>query len=196
MTLDMAGTIGLARWWWVVVLRGVAAIVFGVLAFVAPMVGIALLVVLFAVWALVDGVGSLLTGIRTRGRDRSWWIEIVEGIAGVAAGVIALLFPEFAATVLLLIIAAWAIVTGVIEIALAVRLRRVIEGEAWLALAGAASIVFGVVVVLFPATGALSIVWLIGSFAIAFGAFLVLLGWRLRGVDQLARRDAAHDYAV
>jgi len=167
MTLDMAGTIGLARWWWVVVLRGVAAIVFGVLAFVAPMVGIALLVALFAVWALVDGVGSLLTGIRTRGRDRSWWIEIVEGIAGVVAGVMALLFPEFAATVLLLIIAAWAIVTGVIEIALAVRLRRVIEGEAWLALAGAASIVFGVVVLLFPATGALSIVWLIGSFAIA-----------------------------
>jgi uncharacterized membrane protein HdeD (DUF308 family) len=191
MRLDMATTIGLARWWWVVVLRGVVAIVFGVLAFVAPSLGLALFVALFAIWALVDGVGSLVTGIRTRGQDRSWWIEILEGIAGVAAGVIAVLFPAFAAEVLLVLIAAWAIVTGMIEIVLAVRLRRVIEGEAWLALAGVVSILFGVVVVLFPAAGALSVVWLIGSFAMAFGVFLVLLGWRLRGVDELARRDAA-----
>jgi uncharacterized membrane protein HdeD (DUF308 family) len=196
MRLDMAATIGLARWWWVVALRGVIAILFGVLAFVAPPFGLALLVALFAVWALVDGVGSLLTGIRTRGQDRSWWIEILEGIAGVAAGVIALLAPEFAAQVLLVLIAAWAIVTGMIEIVLAVRLRRAIEGEAWLALAGVVSILFGVVVVLFPAAGALSVVWLIGSFAMAFGVFLVLLGWRLRGIDELARRDAALDHAA
>lgn len=192
----MAATIGLARWWWVVALRGVVAIVFGVLAFVAPAFGLALFVALFAIWALVDGVGSLLTGIRTRGQDRSWWIEILEGIAGVAAGVIALVAPEFAAQVLLVLIAAWAIVTGIIEIVLAVRLRRVIEGEAWLALAGVVSILFGVVVVLFPAAGALSVVWLIGSFAVAFGVFLVLLGWRLRGIHELARRDAALDQAA
>lgn len=192
----MAATIGLARWWWVVALRGVVAIVFGVLAFVAPAFGLALFVALFAIWALVDGVGSLLTGIRTRGQDRSWWIEILEGIAGVAAGVIALVAPEFAAQVLLVLIAAWAIVTGIIEIVLAVRLRRVIEGEAWLALAGVVSILFGVVVVLFPAAGALSVVWLIGSFAVAFGVFLVLLGWRLRGIHELARRDAALDRAA
>lgn len=192
----MAATIGLARWWWVVALRGVVAIVFGVLAFVAPAFGLALFVALFAIWALVDGVGSLLTGIRTRGQDRSWWIEILEGIAGVAAGVIALVAPEFAAQVLLVLIAAWAIVTGIIEIVLAVRLRRVIEGEAWLALAGVVSILFGVVVVLFPAAGALSVVWLIGSFAVAFGVFLVLLGWRLRGIHELARRDAALDHAA
>jgi uncharacterized membrane protein HdeD (DUF308 family) len=196
MRLDMAATIGLARWWWVVVLRGVVAIAFGVLAFVAPAFGLALFVALFAVWALVDGVGSLLTGIRTRGQDRSWWIEILEGIAGVAAGVIALLAPEFAAQVLLVLIAAWAIVTGMIEIVLAVRLRRAIEGEAWLALAGVVSILFGVVVVLFPAAGALSVVWLIGSFAMAFGVFLVLLGWRLRSIDELAGRDAALDHTA
>lgn len=193
--LDVRETIGLARWWWTFILRGVVAILFGVLAFI-PGLGTPLLVGLFAAWALVDGVNGLLTGIRTRNQDRSWWLEVLEGLIGVAAAVVALLLPTFAAQVLVLLIAAWAILTGIIEIVMAVRLRRVITGEAWLALAGVASILFGVVTLLFPAAGALSIVWLIGSFAIAFGAFLVLLGWRLRSVDELARRDAAHDYGT
>jgi uncharacterized membrane protein HdeD (DUF308 family) len=196
MTFDMAGTIGLAKWWWTLVVRGVIAIVFGLLAFVAPTFGIAMLVALFAVWALVDGVGSLLAGVRTRGTDRSWWIEILEGVASIAAGVVALLLPGFAAEILVLLIAVWAIVTGVIEIGLAIRLRRVLEGEVWLALAGVASILFGGLILLFPAAGALSLVWLIGSFAIAFGAFLIMLGWRLRNVDRLARVDAEHDYGA
>jgi uncharacterized membrane protein HdeD (DUF308 family) len=191
---DMQQTIGLARWWWTFVLRGAVAILFGVLAFVAPGFGIGLLVGLFAAWALIDGVNNLLTGIRTRGQDRSWWLEILEGVVGVAAGVIALLLPSFAAEILILLIAAWSIMTGIFEIVLAIRLRTVIAGEVWLALAGVASILFGIVIFLFPAAGALSIVWLIGSFAIAFGVFLVMLGWRLRGVDQMARRDAEHDY--
>ena len=196
MTFDMAGTIGLAKWWWTLVVRGVIAIVFGLLAFVAPTFGIAMLVALFAVWALIDGVGSLLAGIRTRGQDRSWWIEILEGVVSIAAGVVALLLPGFAAEVLVLLIAAWSIVTGVIEIGLAVRLRRALEGEVWLALAGVASILFGGLILLFPAAGALSLVWLLGSFAIAFGAFLIMLGWRLRNVDRMARIDAAHDYGA
>ncbi len=193
---DMQATIGLARWWWTFILRGIVAILFGVLAFVAPGFGIGLLVGLFAAWALIDGVNNLLTGIRTRGQDRSWWLEILEGVVSIVAGVIALVFPIFAAEILVLLIAAWAIVTGVFEIVLAYRLRKVIAGEVWMALAGVASILFGVVIFLFPAAGALSIVWLIGSFAIAFGAFLVMRGWRLRGIDQMARRDAAHDYSA
>jgi uncharacterized membrane protein HdeD (DUF308 family) len=196
MTFDMATTLGLATWWWTFIVRGVVAIVFGVVALVYPPVGIGVLVGLFAAWAIIDGVNSLLTGIRTRGTDRSWWLEILEGVIGVAAGIIALVLPGFAAEILLLLIAAWAILTGILEIVMAVRLRRVIEGEVWLALAGVASIVFGVVLVLFPAAGALSIVWLLAGFAIAFGVFLIMLGWRLRGIDQLARRDAAHDYGA
>ena len=197
MTFDMAGTIGLAKWWWTLVVRGVIAIVFGLLAFVAPPAfGIAMLVALFAVWALVDGVGSLLAGIRTRGQDRSWWIEILEGVVSGAAGLVALLLPGFAAEILVLLIAVWSIVTGVIEVGLAIRLRRVLEGEVWLGLAGVASILFGGLILLFPAAGALSLVWLIGSFAIAFGAFLIVLGWRLRNVDRLARIDAQHDYGA
>jgi uncharacterized membrane protein HdeD (DUF308 family) len=191
MRFDMAATIGLARWWWTFILRGTVAIVFGALAFASPAFGIGLFVGLFAVWAIVDGVSGVLAGIRTRNQDRSWWLEILEGGAGIAAGVVAIIFPRFAAEVLVYLIAAWAVVTGVLQIVMAVRLRRVIEGEAWMALAGVASILFGVVLALFPGGGALSLAWLIGAGAIAFGAFLILLGWRLRRVDRLARRDAA-----
>jgi uncharacterized membrane protein HdeD (DUF308 family) len=186
--VDVARTLHLARWWWTYVVRGAVAILFGILAFVAPAFGIAILVALFAAWAIIDGIGNLVAGIRTRGGDRSWWLEVLEGLVSVAAGVLALLVPDIAARALVLIIGAWAVLTGVIEIVLAVRLRRVIDGEVWMALGGVASIVFGVVLVIFPATGALSLVWLIGSFAIAFGVFLVILGWRLRGIDALARR--------
>ena len=188
MTFDRTEAIGLARWWWTFILRGVLAILFGVLAFFAPAFGIAILVALFAAWAIIDGVGNLIAGIRTRGQDRSWWLEVLEGLVSISAGVIALLLPAFAAQVLVIIIAIWAVITGVIEIVMAVRLRRVIENEVWMALAGAASILFGIILVLFPAAGALSLVWLIGSFAIAFGVFLIILGWRLRGIHELATR--------
>jgi uncharacterized membrane protein HdeD (DUF308 family) len=195
MTFDVSGTVELARWWWTYVLRGVLAIAFGVLAFFAPGLGIAVLVGLFAAWALIDGVTSILAGVRGRGRDRSWWLEILEGIVGIVAGLIALLFPVLAAEVLVLIIGAWAIITGIFEIIGAIRLREQIRGELWLGLAGLASILFGVVLFLFPGAGALSLVWLIGGFALVFGVFLVILGWRLRGIDRKARFDAAHDYS-
>lgn len=195
MAFGVSGTIGLARWWWTFIVRGVLAIAFGVLAFLAPALGIAVLVGLFAAWALVDGVTGLVAGIRTRGIDRSWWLEVAEGLASILAGVVALVFPEYAATALVLIIAAWAIVTGVFEVWTAIRLRRVIEGEVWLGLAGLVSVLFGVILLVFPRAGALSLVWLIGSGAIVFGVFLVLLGWRLRGIHEMATVDAAHDYS-
>jgi len=188
MSFDRTETIGLARWWWTFIVRGMLAILFGVLAFWAPAYGIAILVGLFAAWAIIDGAGNLVAGIRTRGQDHSWWLEVLEGLVSVAAGVIAILLPDYAAQALVLILAAWAVVTGAIEIVMAVRLRRVIDNEIWMALAGAASIIFGIVLVLFPAAGAVSLVWLIGSFAIAFGGFLIVLGWRLRGIHELAGR--------
>lgn len=194
MVFDVSGTVELARWWWTFILRGILAIAFGVLAFLAPALGIGVLVGLFAAWALIDGVTNIVAGIRSRGRDRSWWLEILEGIVGILAGAIALLFPVLAVEALVLIIAVWAIITGIFEIVAAVRLREQIRGELWLGLAGLASILFGGVLFLFPEAGALSLAWLIGGFAIAFGAFLVVLGWRLRGINELAKVDAAHDY--
>lgn len=192
--LDMAGTVALARWWWTFVVRGLLAIAFGVLAFIAPGLGIAVLVGLFAAWALIDGVTSLVTGIGGRNRDKSWWLEILEGVVSIIAGIIALVFPVLAAEVLVIIIAAWAILTGIFEIIAAIRLREQIRGEFWLGLAGLASILFGVILLVFPGVGALSLVWLIGSFALVFGVFLVILGWRLRGINEMAKIDAARDY--
>jgi uncharacterized membrane protein HdeD (DUF308 family) len=191
----MAGTVALARWWWTFLVRGLLAIAFGVLAFFAPGLGIAVLVGLFAAWALIDGVTSLATGIGGRNRDKSWWLEILEGVVSIIAGIIALVFPVLAAEVLVIIIAAWALVTGIFEIIAAIRLREQIKGEFWLGLAGLASILFGVILLVFPGVGALSLVWLIGSFALVFGVFLVILGWRLRGVNEMAKIDAAHDYS-
>lgn len=193
--LDMAGTVALARWWWTFVVRGLLAIAFGVLAFFAPGLGIAVLVGLFAAWALIDGVTSLVTGIGGRNRDKSWWLEVLEGVVSIIAGIIALVFPVLAAEVLVIIIAAWAIVTGIFEIIAAIRLREQIRGEFWLGLAGLASILFGVILLVFPGVGALSLVWLIGSFALVFGVFLVILGWRLRGINEMAKIDAARDYS-
>lgn len=193
--LDMAGTVALARWWWTFLVRGLLAIAFGVLAFFAPGLGIAVLVGLFAAWALIDGVTSLVTGIGGRRRDKSWWLEILEGVVSIIAGIIALVFPVLAAEVLVIIIAAWAIVTGIFEIIAAIRLREQIRGEFWLGLAGLASILFGVILLVFPGVGALSLVWLIGSFALVFGVFLVILGWRLRGINEMAKIDAARDYS-
>lgn len=145
---------------------------------------------LFAAWAIVDGASGIFAGIRTRHQDRSWWLEILEGLAGIAAGLIAVVVPQFAAEVLVLIIAAWAIVTGALEIVLAVRLRRVIEDEVWMALGGIASVLFGILLAAFPGAGALSLSWFIGAGAVAFGGFLLLLGWRLRRLDARSRRDA------
>ena len=112
-----------------------------------------------------------------------WW-ELLEGVAGIAAGLIAIFAPVYAAEVLVLIIGAWAVVTGAFQVYGAIRLRRVIEGELWLGLAGLASIVFGVLLFFFPAAGALTIVWLIGGFAIVYGVMVVLLGWRLRKINS------------
>ena len=195
MTFSVSETVALSRWWWTFILRGLLAIAFGILAFVAPVWGLAILVALFGAWALIDGVTSVWTGIRTRSVDRNWWLEILEGLVSIVAGLIAFILPGFAAEVLVILIAVWAIVTGVFQIWAAIRLREQIRGEFWLGLAGVASILFGVIVLVFPAGGALALVWLIGSGAIAIGVFLTILGWRLRGVHEMGKLDAAHDYS-
>jgi uncharacterized membrane protein HdeD (DUF308 family) len=182
----VAGTVELARWWWTFILRGVLAIAFGVVAFLSPPATITVLVLLFGAWALVDGVFHIAGAIQDRTRNRSWWLAVLEGVVSIIAGVLALVFPAFAAVSLLLIIAAWSIVTGVVEVVMAIRLREQITGELWLAIAGILSIVFGVLLFLFPTSGAITIVWIIGAFAIAFGIAMIALGWRLRGIHQRA----------
>jgi uncharacterized membrane protein HdeD (DUF308 family) len=189
----MAATLAIARWWWSFIVRGLVAIAFGALALAWPGLAILTLVALFGFWALLEGMATFLAGLRTRGQNRNWLLEVLEGVASIAAGVLALLFPPFASEILLILIAAWAVVIGVFQVYMAIRLRDEIRGEFWLGLAGVAAIIFGISMVVFPAAGVLGLVWLIATFAMAFGVFLLILGWRLRRVDQLARRDAATD---
>jgi uncharacterized membrane protein HdeD (DUF308 family) len=174
--------------WWVFALRGVAAVLFGVLAFVWPGITLAVLVLLWGAFALADGVLALIAAFRTTNDHR--WGLILEGIVGIAAGVVTFIWPGLTALVLLYIIAAWAILTGVLELVAAVRLRKVIDNEWWLALGGIASVLFGLVLVLAPGAGALAVVWLIGLYAIVFGVLMLLLAWRLRGVHEAGQATA------
>jgi uncharacterized membrane protein HdeD (DUF308 family) len=171
----------LARNWWALVLRGVLAIVLGVLAFVNPGLTLNTLIVLFGAYSLVDGVFAIIAGLRAAQRHERWWPFALEGLASIAVGIIAFVMPLAAAFALLMIASAWSILTGILRIAAAVRLRREIQGEWLLILNGLLSVAFGVVIALFPGAGLVTLVWLIGIYAIVFGVILVALGLRLRG---------------
>ncbi len=174
--------------WWALVLRGIAAIAFGVLAFVWPAITLTALVFLWGAYALVDGAFAIAAGVKIHGENKRWWVLLLEGILSVAAGVLAFAIPGITALVLLILIAAWAIVTGVFEIAAAIQLRKYITGEWMLVLAGVASVLFGALLFLNPTAGALAVVWLIGAYAIVFGALLIALGIRLHGMIKTAGR--------
>jgi len=174
----------LARNWWAVVLRGVVAVLFGILAFIWPEVTLFVLIALFGAFALVNGMLAVISAFRIAGTDR-WW-HVLEGVAGIVLGILTFLWPGITALVLVTFIAAWAIVTGIFQNVAAIRLRREIEGEWVLALAGLLSVIFGILLIVFPGAGALSLIWLISAYAIAFGVLLILLGLRLRGRREVA----------
>jgi uncharacterized membrane protein HdeD (DUF308 family) len=174
----------LSESWWAVLIRGIAAIVFGVLTFLWPGVTLAALVLLFGAYALVDGVASIVLGIREYGERERWWATLLVGLVSLAAGIITFLMPNITALALLMIIAIWAILHGVFEIAAAIRLRHAIEGEWLLGLAGALSIAFGVLMLLFPGAGAIALALWIGAFAFVMGVTLVVLSFRVRGLAR------------
>jgi uncharacterized membrane protein HdeD (DUF308 family) len=181
----------LSRYWWVLAIRGGAAILFGIAAFVWPGITLAALVLLFGAYALVDGIFAVIAGISTRKEQERWWMMILEGLAGIVLGVLTFLWPDITALVLLYFIAAWSIVTGVFEIAAAIRLRKEIEGEWLLALSGVASLIFGILLVVLPGPGALALIWLIGSYAIIFGILMLVLAFQVRGMQDTVGRRAA-----
>lgn len=174
----------LARHWWAVGLRGLAAIIFGILALVVPSITIIVLIAFFGAYALVDGIIAVYLAIRGRENNRNWGWLLVEGIAGILIGILAFRWPGVTGIVLLAFIAAWAIITGIMEIFEAIELRRVLHNEWLLILSGAASVIFGLLLIIFPGTGALAVVALIGIYAIIFGVLLLGLAWRLRGMAQ------------
>jgi uncharacterized membrane protein HdeD (DUF308 family) len=169
-----------ARNWGWVLLRGVAAIAFGVLAFVWPGVTLLVLAILWGAWAMADGVVALITAFRVRERGRAFWPLILIGVLGIAAGVVTFVMPSLTAIVLLMFIAAWAIVTGVLQMVFAFRLRKEIEGEWFLALSGVVSVIFGGLMVAQPGAGALAVVWVIGGYSIFFGLLMAALAFKLK----------------
>ncbi len=171
----------LASNWWAVALRGALAIVFGALAFAWPGITADVLLAFFGAYALVDGLFTAVAAFRAPEGYKHWWALLVEGVSGVAAGVLAFVWPGITALVLLYLIAAWAVVTGVFEIAAAARLRKLISGEWLLALGGVLSVLFGLMLVAWPGAGAFAVLWLIGAYAVLFGVLLMALGFRLRG---------------
>jgi uncharacterized membrane protein HdeD (DUF308 family) len=173
-------TSNLAHNWWVFALRGVAAIIFGVLAFVWPDVTVTALVLLFGAYAFWDGVFAIVSAFRRRTRTDQWWWTLLEGIVGVGIGLATFFWPGVTAVVLLAFIAAWAIITGIFEIMAAIRLRKEINDEWLLFLSGVLSVLFGLLLVFQPGAGALALIWVIGAYAIAFGVLLIVFAFRLR----------------
>ena len=183
MRVPVVDVDGLAKNWWAVSLRGLAGILFGIITFLAPGISLAALVLLFGAYAFADGVLAIVSAVRRRGTDR-WWLLLLEGLVGIAAGILTILWPGVTALALLYVIAAWALVTGAFEIAAAIRLRKAISGEWLLALSGVLSIALGVLLILAPGPGALALVIWIGAYAFVFGALLFALGLRLKGLGS------------
>ena len=169
----------LSRYWWLVLLRGIAFIVFGVLAFMWPGLTLVTLVLFYGAFALVDGVLALANAIMGGNVESRWWLALV-GVAGIAVGILTFTWPGLTALLLLVFIATWAIVLGVFQIAGAIRLRKEIDNEWTLILSGALSVLFGVVLLLAPGPGAVGLIWVIASYAVVFGVLLVMLAFRLK----------------
>lgn len=172
--------------WWMIALRGLVAILFGVLAFAWPGLTLLTLVFLFGAYALINGFLALIHAFSAPKGYARFGSLVFDGIVSLAAGVLAFVWPGITALTLVLLIAAWAIVTGVFEIVTAIRLRKTLSNEWLLVLAGLVAIVFGIAMLVQPAVGALALVWWIGSFAIVFGLLLIGLSFRLRRWEQVA----------
>ncbi len=170
---------GLARNWWAILLRGILAVLFGVLAFLWPGITLLTLILLYGGFAFADGVLSLIAAVRGGSPTPRWWLVVV-GLMGIAVGVLTLFLPVVTGFVLLMFIAAWAVVTGAMQVYGAIKLRDEIEGEWWLIASGLLSILFGIMLVAWPGAGALAMVLVIGSFAIVYGALMIGFALRLR----------------
>ena len=172
----------LKRHWWVPVLRGIAAIVFGVIAFVYPGITIATLVLFFGAWVLIDGIFRVVGAIGHRVSDPDWGWHIVIGIVGIIVGLLTFHAPQITALALVIYIAAWALMIGATEIAFAIKLRREIKGEWFLILMGLASIVFAILLLWNPVAGAAAVIWLIAWYAVVLGILAIFFGFRLRSL--------------
>jgi uncharacterized membrane protein HdeD (DUF308 family) len=181
----------LARHWWLLALRGLLTIIFGLVTILWPEWSLDILAMIFGAYMLVDGLfalGAMLTG---RARGENWPAFLLEGLTGIIIGVLALLHPVVLVVALVYLVAAWAVLTGVLQIVEAVRLRRYIEGEFWLIFSALVSIVLGVLLAIMPGAGVLALGWILGIYALVAGILMVGLGFQLRTWHRRASGPAA-----
>jgi uncharacterized membrane protein HdeD (DUF308 family) len=177
----------LSRYWWMTLLRGLFWILFGIILFARPGISLLSLTLALGVILFIDGVIEVANAVSGRKENDDWWILLLVGLAGIVIGILTFYNPQVTALAVVYYVAIWAIATGLLEIVAAVRLRRQIEGEVWLVLAGIASVIFGGLLVARPGVGALTILWLIAAYAIVFGVMLLLLAFKVRsGVHKIA----------
>jgi uncharacterized membrane protein HdeD (DUF308 family) len=170
----------LSRYWWMILLRGVAWLLFGILVYAQPAISLVTLTLLFGAFVLWDGIGNVVSAVGGRHENEHWGVLLLTGLAGVAIGALTFYAPGITALGLLLYIAVWMTGTGLLQVVAGVRLRKEIEGEFWLILSGLVSIALGVFLVARPGAGALSVLWLIATYAILFGVILIVLALRVR----------------
>jgi uncharacterized membrane protein HdeD (DUF308 family) len=170
----------LARHWWVFLIRGIAALAFGLLGFFYPAATLVTLILFYGAYALVDGVFAVISAVRGKeGMGPRWWLALV-GVLGIVAGLVTFSWPGITTLALLIVIGVWALVYGVFEIVGAIRLRKEIDNEWLLLMHGALAVLFGLMVLVRPGAGALAVIWLIASFAFASGVLLIALALRLK----------------
>jgi uncharacterized membrane protein HdeD (DUF308 family) len=172
----------LKRHWWVPVLRGVCAIIFGIIAFTHPLMAAATLVIFFGAWVLVDGIFRIIGAITHRASDKEWGFDLIIGLVGIIIGLLTFHAPQITALALLIYIEAWALMIGATEIATAIKLRKEIKGEWFLILMGLLSIAFAALLLWNPLAGAAALIWIIAWYAVIFGVLGIFFGFRLRSL--------------
>jgi uncharacterized membrane protein HdeD (DUF308 family) len=176
----VTGTQMYHRYWWMLLIRGVIAVLFGLAAIVWPGLTALVLVYLFGAFAFVDGIVAVVVSLQERAIVPRWWLLLIEGIVGILIGILTFFSPIVTALILLYLIATWAILTGILEIAAAFSMRRALVLEWTLAIAGILSILLGILLAIQPVSGILAVVWIIGIYAIVFGVLLIIRAFQFR----------------
>ncbi len=166
--------------WWTFTLRGLLAIAFGILALVWPGATIAVLAIFLGIYLLLGGIFAVVAGLATSGKNSRWWTLVLEGLAGIILGLVALFFPGLTEEIIVFMVAIWAVVVGFLEISSAFQIRHEIANEVIMIISGLLAVIMGILLFVFPIGGVVSIVWIIGVFSIAFGIALILLSLRMR----------------
>jgi uncharacterized membrane protein HdeD (DUF308 family) len=181
----------ITRNWWMFLIRGICAVALGIVAFLWPRITLEALVLVFGIYAIIDGVSAIAIGVSGDSLGERWWGMVLVGVLSLIVGILTFAWPAITAIVLLAFIAAWAIVRGIMEIYAAIKLRKLIERE-WLLILGAiCSILFGVIICAQPRAGALAIVWIIGIYALVFGILTIALAFKLYSLKAHLPHKAA-----